>query len=367
MPSPVTVRLHAGPDRSYPVHIQPGLLRRLPRLLVAGWKDAAFFLISDETVSRLYARELHRGIAEAGRHATLITFPDGERSKSAATLNAIHTALLSGGINRSSVVVAVGGGVAGDLAGFAAATVLRGVPFVQVPTSLLAQVDSSVGGKTGIDHPLGKNLIGAFHQPAAVYIDPSVLQTLPPEQFRNGLAEVAKIGIALDAGLVRLLALRPPDARAERRLTSVIRRAVGLKALVVSMDERDRGVRTALNLGHTLGHALESSEDYHLPHGLAVAAGIAGEAEIARRMGILPDADHARIIALLRLLRLPRRMSPVRHPARFRAALARDKKSGGDELIFTLPAGIGAVALGVPVPMWLVEKTVPGLSRRRRP
>ncbi len=255
-------------------------------------------------------------------------------------------------------MVALGGGVVGDLAGFAAATVLRGLPFVQVPTSLLAQIDSSVGGKVGVDHRLGKNLLGAFHQPSAVFVDPTVLRTLPESEFRNGLAEAVKIAVALDAGFFRWLERHAAGLAPDR--TAVVRelisRSVELKALVVRRDERDRGVRQSLNLGHTIGHALEASSGFALRHGYCVAIGMVVEALIASRMGYMRPAEVRRLVRLLKAVRLPTRMPAIRSRARFYGALAADKKSVSSGVRFTLPAGIGTCAPGVEVPGSIIEE-----------
>jgi len=288
----------------------------------------------------------------------LIDFPPGEKSKNPSVLGMLQTALLEGGVRRDSLVVALGGGVVGDVAGFAAATVLRGIRLVQVPTSLLAQVDSSVGGKVGIDHPAGKNLLGAFHQPSAVYIDPTVLQTLPEAEFRNGLGEVVKIAAALDPEFFRWLEQHAMEILSGKAvvLRGLIARAVRLKALVVEKDERDSGVRQSLNLGHTIGHALEAATGFTLRHGFAVAIGVAAEATIAHRMGYLRGADLRRILHLLRRLHLPTGTPRVRSRKRFFDALAADKKGVATGIRFTLPAGIGCCALGTEVPRAIIEE-----------
>ncbi|HTY58432.1 MAG TPA: 3-dehydroquinate synthase family protein, partial [Bacteroidota bacterium] len=257
----IRVRLDAPRDRSYTVEIRPGILPEIPILLSRTEGKRRMFVITDANVQRLYGRALASRLDSAGCHATLLDVPPGERSKSSAAVKALYAKLFRGGISRDSLIIALGGGVIGDLAGYVAATALRGVRLIQVPTSLLAQVDSSVGGKVGIDHPAGKNLIGAFHQPFAVYIDPEVLATLPPEEFNNGFAEVVKIAAALDGPFFAQLERNAPRIRRENTALNgkIIETSVALKASIVEKDEHETGLRRVLNLGHTIGHALESS------------------------------------------------------------------------------------------------------------
>jgi 3-dehydroquinate synthase len=247
--------------------------------------------------------------------------------------------------------------VVGDLAGFVAATVLRGVEYVQVPTSLLAQVDSSVGGKTGIDHTMGKNLIGAFHQPSMVVIDPEVLRTLPPAEFRNGLAEVVKIAAALDARFFRFLERSAPALTRTNTLllARIIRTAVGLKAAVVQRDEREAGLRKALNLGHTIGHAVESASGYRLRHGEAVSIGLILEGRLAVTCGVLSVNDHLRLLRLLEAFGLPTRLPRFVDRREVLAGLAADKKNLSAMPLFVLPKKIGMSAIGVTLPADVVR------------
>ena len=354
----IPVRLVRGRSHRYDVVVQSGLLEQLPNRLgfLAGGND--LFIITDATVNRLYGRQLARGCDREGVRALVLEVPPGESSKNADLVFRLHTELLTHGITRRSLIVAFGGGVIGDLAGFVAATVLRGVPFVQVPTTLLAQVDSSIGGKVGIDHPVGKNLIGAFCQPGAVFIDPRVLATLPARQFRNGLAEVVKIAAALDAGFFSFLVKRRRAVTRTnvRLLESVIARAVGLKAAVVEKDEFERDARRSLNLGHTLGHAIEAATSYRIQHGEAVSMGMAAEAAIAVSLGLMTREECGRLYALLRSLGLPVAFPRIRDRVRFMAALSMDKKGVRGAPRFVLPAGIGASALGVEVPPALIDR-----------
>jgi len=356
----VVVRLPGGDDRRYSILIEPGALRRLPGLLTRTWKGRKVFVVTDANVGRLYGRAVLHDLHRAGLDALLIDVPAGEKSKSIDVYYAVTTALLENTIRRGSVLVALGGGVVGDLAGFAAATVLRGVPFVQVPTTLLAQVDSSVGGKVGIDHPLGKNLIGAFHQPSAVVIDPTVLKTLPRAEFRNGMAEVLKIAVALDADFFAYLerkarAITPSQVQL---LSRVIARSVGLKAAVVVRDERETGLRKALNLGHTLGHAVEAATSFRLRHGEAVAIGMLLEGRIAVTLGLLSVRDLLRMQRVLDASGLPTRLPAKFDMKRLLAALAVDKKGTAAAPLFALPRGMGKSAVDVPVPPQLIRSVL---------
>jgi 3-dehydroquinate synthase len=326
-------------------------------------KKRRVFVITDSNVRRLYGTAFIRSLAQSLPDPRLLDFPAGEASKSIALVSALHTALLEEGIDRASLIVALGGGVVGDIAGFAAATVLRGVDFVQIPTTLLSQVDSSVGGKVGIDHRLGKNLIGAFYQPAAVYIDPSVLRTLPAAEYRNGLAESAKIAAALDRTLFRWIERNVEliTARDPRTLARLIAECVSLKASVVRADEYEGGLRKTLNLGHTIGHAIEAATGYATPHGAAVSIGLAAESLLACRMGILPSREREWLLSALQALGLPVRFPLIRRRERFFSALSLDKKARGGAPLFALLTRIGATAVDVEVPARLIQ----GLFRGR--
>lgn len=354
----VTVGLGKTVDRTYRIIIEPGLLDRLPQRVGESWRGSRLFIITDTNVERLYGRRLLQRFFDAGTDATLLSFAAGEQAKHARTVHSLYTHLLALGIRRDSLVVALGGGVVGDVAGFVAATILRGVPYVQVPTTLMAQVDSSVGGKVGINHPLGKNLIGAFHQPSAVFIDPDVLKTLPRAEYRCGLAEVVKMAAALDGKFFRYLKTNARSIAAgnPRLLPFIIVRAVHLKAGVVARDEQEGGLRKILNVGHTIGHAIEAATRYANRHGEAVALGIVAESAIAVQMGLLHRRDFMRLVGLLRALRLPVRFPAIKNRSAFFAALASDKKAEGDSTKFALLTGIGKVMIGVDVPSVFLEQ-----------
>lgn len=335
------------------IHIARGTLARVGRLARAsGLAPGSCAIVTDTRVGKLYGARLKRALKAAGFEVkAYVQVPPGERSKSLRRVAGLYEAFAGAGLERGRPVFALGGGVVGDLAGFAAATWLRGVPLVMVPTSLLAQVDSSVGGKVGVDLAAGKNLVGAFHQPSLVVIDPAVLATLPPRHVRAGLAEAAKVGFALDPTLVKLLErgvvrLRAGDPRA---LEPVIVRAVAAKARVVSADERDGGRRQLLNYGHTTAHALEAAFEYRRwVHGEAVALGMAVAAALARRKGLLSPATADRQARLLEGLGLP---APARALAGVSAskvfnAMKLDKKRDAGSLHFVLTEGVGVASFG---------------------
>jgi len=345
-------------DRSYPIHIGPGLLNdpELLRPCIAGSRAA---VVTNTTVGPLYLDRVLR-LLRAWNPISVV-LPDGEAHKTLAVLNDIFTALLEARCDRQTTLVALGGGVVGDMTGFAAATYQRGVPFIQIPTTLLAQVDSSVGGKTGVNHPLGKNMIGAFHQPRCVIIDTDTLATLPDNELSAGLAEVIKYGLIgdpeffgwLEQNMDRLLAR---DAGA---LAYAIERSCADKARVVAADERETGSRALLNLGHTFGHAIETGVGYgNWLHGEAVAAGLCMAADLARRLGWLGSDEQARIEALVRRARLPTRAPHALGSARLRELMNVDKKVEAGRLRLVLPKGLGQSVITAEVPPQVLQDTL---------
>jgi len=333
------LRIELG-ERSYPILIGPGL-RMDAAVLDEAITARDLLVVSNTTVAPLYLADLQRGLG--GRRIGSLLLPDGEQHKTLDSMSRVLDALVEGRYNRDAAVVALGGGVVGDLAGFAAACYQRGVDFVQVPTTLLAQVDSAVGGKTGVNHPGGKNLIGAFHQPRAVISDTDTLRTLPSRELRGGLAEVIKYGLLadaaflawLEANLDALLRLEPAA------LEHAIRRCCEIKAGIVAEDEREHGRRALLNLGHTFGHTIETAAGYgEWLHGEAVAAGMV----MAAQLSGLPDADLARLRKLIASAGLP--VAPPRMPAdELLAAMGRDKKVQGKALRFVLLRELGDARL----------------------
>lgn len=352
-----TLHLDLG-ERGYPIYIGTDLLDRaeLFERHIVGERAA---IVTDETVAPLYLARLRTALAS--RHPIEIVLPVGEQRKTLETVNRIFDALLTARCDRHTTLIALGGGVVGDMAGFAAAVYLRGVPFLQVPTTLLAQVDSSVGGKTGVNHPLGKNMIGAFHQPQAVIVDTDTLGTLPERELSAGLAEVIKYGLIRDSGFFAWLDTHMEKlvARDIAALTEEIERSCRNKAEVVAADERESGMRAILNFGHTFGHAIETGLGYgEWLHGEAIAVGIVLAADLSRRLGWLPDADVQRIKALLRRARLPVIAPPVLTPARFLELMGVDKKASAGKLRLVLLKRIGEAVVTSSFPSAALGETL---------
>jgi 3-dehydroquinate synthase len=342
-------------SRSYPIHIGAGLISS-PELYAPHLTGGRVAVVTNTVIAPLYLET----VKKATGASTQIIVPDGEQAKSWETLNRIFDALLQARCGRDTLVIALGGGVIGDLAGFAAAVYQRGVPFVQVPTTLLAQVDSSVGGKTAINHPLGKNMIGAFHQPLAVISDVATLDTLPERELRAGVAEVIKHGLALDAGFVDWLEANVEKIlnRDRAALTHAVRRSCELKARIVSQDEREAGARALLNFGHTFGHAIEAATGYGAwLHGEAVAAGMVMAAELSALMGHLKKTEVSRVRDLLRRAGLPV-TGPALAPERLMELMALDKKAAKGRMRFVVLEAIGRAALRADVDDAAVRRAV---------
>ncbi len=337
----------AGVDRSYDIVIKDDIIKDIgPRLSGLGFRGRAA-LITNPKVRRLYGGVVLKSLASAGFKTIVITVPDGERYKNLDEAAKIFDALVSSRFERGSPVVALGGGVIGDISGFAAAAYLRGVPYIQVPTTLLAQVDSSVGGKTGVNHPKGKNLIGAFYQPSAVYIDPLTLKTLPEREFKAGLAEVVKYGVIKDKAFFGYLE-RNAASLTERgqALCKAIEISCAIKAWVVSRDEREGDLRAILNFGHTFGHAIEAVTGYGtFLHGEAVAIGMVMAINFSVRLGLCPAKDAQRVVSLISSLGLPVD-APDISPAKLIEAMRLDKKVVNGRIRFVLPRAVGRVAVG---------------------
>ena len=333
-------------ERAYPIHIGQGLLPRAGELLDLR-AGARAVIVTNALVAAHHLPPLKAALRARGVQADVVLLPDGEAHKNAATLDDLLTRLLELRIERKSLLVALGGGVVGDIAGFAAAIYQRGIPFVQVPTTLLAQVDSSVGGKTGINHPLGKNMIGAFWQPRAVLIDTDCLGTLVARELRAGVAEVIKYGAIRDAEFFAWLeanvaALLAKDSAA---LAHAIHRSCEIKAEIVAADEREAGERALLNFGHTFGHAIEAAQGYGAwLHGEAVAAGMVCAAKLSERACAFPPPDAQRLARLVAAAQLP--IEPPRIPVeRWLDLMGRDKKVEGGALRFVLLEAIGRAVL----------------------
>ncbi|KUK27756.1 MAG: 3-dehydroquinate synthase [Acetothermia bacterium 64_32] len=362
-------------ERSYPVYIGRGLLEGLGEFSRREKFPKRVAVIADSTVARLYGQAALSSLEGAGHTAELLSFPAGEASKTLGTAQVLYEELLERGFDRGCGVIALGGGVTCDLAGFVAATYMRGLPWAAVPTTLLAQVDAAIGGKTGVDHRKGKNLIGAFHQPSFVLVDPAVLSTLPQRELHAGLAELLKTALIGDADLFRL---------AEQQLSTVlsgelspleeaVARAVRVKAEVVSRDEREGGLRRILNFGHTLAHALEAATNYrYFLHGEAVAWGMIAATWLSWRRGLLEEAEHKRIERLL--LKLSKPPLPEVSSEALLEHLRRDKKIVAGRLYYVLLRGIGeavvegGVTEGELLSAWEYIRTVEeGSSRNPSP
>jgi 3-dehydroquinate synthase len=342
-------------SRSYPIHIGAGLIAS-PELYAPHLGAGRVAVVTNPVVAALYLP----AVRKATGAATEIIVPDGEPAKSWETLNRVFDALLAARLGRDTLLVALGGGVIGDLAGFAAAVYQRGVPFVQVPTTLLAQVDSSVGGKTAINHPLGKNMIGAFHQPCAVISDVATLDTLPQRELRSGVAEVIKHGLALDAEFFEWLEanLEKVLGKDKNALVHAVRRSCELKARIVAEDERESGPRALLNFGHTFGHAIEAATGYGAwLHGEAVAAGMVMAAELSALMGHLRKTEVDRVRALLRRAGLPV-AGPALAPERLLELMALDKKAAKGRTRFVVLEAIGRAALSAGIDDAQVRRAV---------
>jgi 3-dehydroquinate synthase len=333
-------------DRAYPIHIGPGLIGQVD-LILPHLKRKQVAIVTNTTVAPLYLEKLAQPLRDAGVSVVEIVLPDGEAYKNSETLNLIYDALLKNRCERSTTLIALGGGVIGDLTGYAAATYLRGVPFIQIPTTLLSQVDSSVGGKTGINHPLGKNMIGAFYQPKVVLADTDVLQTLPKRELSAGVAEVIKYGLIRDSDFFDWLETNISKLMAldEAVTCYAIYRSCKNKAEVVIADEHEAGERALLNLGHTFGHAIENAMGYGIwLHGEAVAAGMLLAADLSQRMGWLEAKDVQRIHALTASSSLPSR-APNLGVNKYLELMQLDKKVADGKIRLVLQQGIGKAVI----------------------
>lgn len=352
-----TLNVELG-DRSYPIFIGSDLIAQ--GLIRPYIKGRQIMVVSNETVAPLYLDKLAASLGDDVQVDHVI-LPDGEKYKDLDHLNLIFDALLEKRHNRTTTLIALGGGVVGDMTGFAAASYQRGVDFIQVPTTVLSQVDSSVGGKTGVNHPRGKNMIGAFHQPQAVLIDTDVLTTLPANELAAGLAEVIKYGLIYDADFLSWLeqnmtALNSRDAQV---MAQAIYRSCEVKAEVVAQDEKESGIRALLNLGHTFGHAIESEQGYgNWLHGEAVGAGTMMAADLSARIGWLSQADVNRVRAVLEAAKLPVLPPADMTPESFKALMAVDKKVLDGQLRLVLLQSLGKAVVTSDFDMALLDQTL---------
>ncbi len=334
-------------ERSYNIFFGQGALTEIGRLARDLKLGDRAMVVTNATIGGYYLDPLKKSLAGEGFAVSSIEIPEGEEYKNIETLKYIFDSLVSDNLDRGSFLVALGGGVIGDITGFAAATYMRGISCIQVPTSLLAQVDSSVGGKTGINHEKGKNLIGAFHQPRIVLIDVNTLDTLPEREFISGLAEIVKYGIVFDKDFFDFISsnVKKLLARDKDCLMSVVSRSCELKANIVVQDEKESGLRATLNFGHTIGHAIESLTGYKTYlHGEAVSIGMVQAARISEKMGYSVAADTCRIVTLLEKLKLPVEIPPFSLES-YVEAILHDKKVKDERITFVLNNGIGAYSL----------------------
>ena len=334
-------------DRGYPIFIEDGIMERIGADLAKRDIASRYVVISDDYVAQLYGSTLMATLEQAGIHVELLTFPRGEASKNLQVFADLSSKLAQMGIDRKSGLIAFGGGVTGDLTGFLAASYMRGIPFVQIPTTLLSQVDSSVGGKTGVDIPEGKNLVGAFYQPKAVYIDTAVLTTLPAQEFLGGVAEVIKYGVIrdydfycfLERNLDAILELNPPV------IQEMIHTCCRIKAEVVAEDEREADLRRILNFGHTIGHAVEAASDFSIIHGHAVAIGMVAALRLAVSSGLCKRKEAGRVATLIHSFGLPTEIPEEMDRERIKSYIKTDKKSVGGSVFYVLPTTIGDVVI----------------------
>jgi 3-dehydroquinate synthase len=335
------------PGGTYPIFLREGILSNTGRLLAEKGHRGRCAIVTNKTVGQYYANLVLNSLWAAGFEPTRIDIPDGEQFKTLESVAALYDQFIEAKLDRSSVVIALGGGVVGDTVGFAAASFLRGLPLVQIPTTVLAMVDASVGGKTGVDLPQGKNLVGAFKQPEMVIVDPGVLSSLPEVEFRSGMAEVVKHGIIDDTDqLFEALEdwIQQENNQSDTPVlpVSLLRDAIAVKVRVVKDDPFEKGRRAVLNLGHTFAHALERLAGFQMRHGEAVATGLVCASNLAYDKGLCSDAARGRVVALLEQLELPTHL-PDFPPDQIWAAMFTDKKRAGDTIRFILPRDIGRV------------------------
>ncbi len=339
----IKIKLKKTEDRSYEIKIGNGILKDIPKDLKKENLAYSYALVTDSTVSSLYGKKMFASFKKEGLLTHLISFPTGEKYKTRRVKAWVEDEMMKLGMGRDSAIIALGGGVVGDLAGFVAATYNRGIPLVQVPTTLLATVDSSVGGKTGVDTGWGKNLIGAFYQPWRVYIDVEPLKTLPAKELRNGLAEVIKYGIIKDKRLFELLEKKLEDIFLINQdiLIFIIKRSCEIKGKIVELDEREGDLRKILNFGHTVGHAIENLLGYKISHGEAISIGMVVEGRVAVELGLWEETELKRLILLFSRAGLPTNPPKKLNFQKMLASMKLDKKARGGRIEMVLPQKIG--------------------------
>jgi 3-dehydroquinate synthase len=359
----IKVHLDKKASASYEIYIGKTIMDRMGLISNKQKWASRYICITDSHVLALHGERVQQTLREKGLTIDMIDFPPGEASKDIKTILRICDQLMTMGVDRQSALIALGGGVVGDITGFVASIYMRGIPYIQVPTTLLAQVDSSLGGKTGIDLPFGKNLLGTFYQPKAVFIDLAFLQTLEPQEIKNGLAEVVKYGIIDDPGLFGILETKAAAITNQDMdfLQEIVTRSCRIKKSVVEIDEQEKGMRRILNFGHTIGHAIESESGYTIPHGDAVSMGMVAATILSERMHFLAAEERERITALIRAIKLPDRIPQSLSPEGIFSHMKGDKKKAGDTLNFVLLKKIGIPFVTNGVPEQLIRETIGGL------
>lgn len=339
----VKVNLDKKSLSSYEIRVGKDILDRIMLLIAKNHKAARYVVITDNIVGGLYGRKFLSGLKEIGLNVSLIEFPAGEASKNINTVISIAEKLMESGADRETCLIALGGGVVGDIVGFVASIFMRSVPYIQIPTTLVAQVDSSIGGKTGVDLPHGKNLVGTFYQPRAVFANLSFLETLPEKEFNNGLAEIIKYGIIDDEKMFRTLetGMEAIKSKDPKLLPGLVENCCQIKKSIVEIDEKEQGLRRILNFGHTLGHALEAVSEYAITHGEGVALGMIAAARISEKLKYLDAGETKRIEALIREAGLPVKIPESLDSDKIIARLKMDKKKKGDIVHFVLLKKIG--------------------------
>ncbi|MBN2283106.1 MAG: 3-dehydroquinate synthase [Deltaproteobacteria bacterium] len=361
----ISVTLDGNHLSSHDVCIGKNILDRIGFLIAGSGAVSRRVIISDSTVASLYGEAVLEAFGKAGADCAMITFPAGEESKNIDTVLAVVSDLTTLQVDRASELIALGGGVTGDIVSFVASIYMRSIPYVHVPTTLLAQVDSSIGGKTGINLPAGKNLLGTFHQPRGTYIDIQFLKTLPEEEYLNGLSEIVKYGVIEDTTLLDLLENSIEDIR-ERKpqlLRQLVERSCMIKKNIVEMDETDRGLRRILNFGHTLGHAVEAESGYRVSHGKAVALGMIASARISEELKYLTHRERIRIETIIGELGLPCQIPAKISTAGIISRLKHDKKKKGDALHFVLLKKLGVPFMNGAVEESLIHNIVEDLKQ----
>jgi 3-dehydroquinate synthase len=360
----IKVHLERKYSASYDIHIGRGILDRLALILSKNGWGSRYFIVTDAVVSQLHGDRVADVLGRTGLAVERLDLPAGETSKNIQTCVNVAEQLAQRGADRTSALIALGGGVVGDVTGFVASIFMRGIPHVQVPTTLLAQVDSSIGGKTGVDVPSAKNMLGTFCQPRAVFIDIDFLETLPAREFTNGLAEIVKYGMIEDPDLLEDLTsgMEALDRRDKRFLETIISRSCRIKKTIVEIDETERGLRRILNFGHTVGHALEAESSYALSHGESVALGMNAATVLSERLGYLSAEDREHVLSVIRHMGLPDRIPAGLDTEGIMARLKRDKKKAGESIHFVLLKRPGMPFVNGGVPLELVRETIEAMK-----